>query len=268
MNCTEAQGDGQKFKMSVHFRTGFGWLSLVFLVRKQWLTVYPSAHTLYIVEKIHKMKLKLLIFSLLCSLGPLVHAQDWSTDVYTYGEDYPGYVIDENGEKIEGFITYKDRYSLQNEVVFYKEKGNKKTREKYKTADLKEYKVADKLYHCIHYSGGLLKKPIRGNLLLSEGCINQYIWYNREDNYLIMQRGSEESDEEFYNRMYPSVWVLKRADSDEARSHDYFALKFAQKMAEWVADNPALAEKVKNKEKGYGMLSMVKIIDEYNAECQ
>jgi len=214
------------------------------------------------------MKFRLLISIALIGLGFSLQAQDWSSDVYKYGEEYPGYVITENGTKIEGYITYQNRYTMQNEVMFYKEKDNKKSKEKYKTADLKEYKVADKVYHCIHYSGGLLPKPVRANLVVSEGCITQYVWYDRAENYMLMQQGSTESEEEFMNRMYPSKMVFQRKGSDEPKSSDYFALKFPSKMGEWVSDNAALAAKVEGKEKGYGLLSILQIIDEYNAQCK
>ena len=214
------------------------------------------------------MKFKFIIISVLCSLSLMTQAQDWSSDVYKYGEEYPGYIIDEKGNKTEGFITYQNRYSMQNEVIFFKDKNDKKSKEKFKTADLKEYKVADKVYHCIHYSGGLLPKPVRANLLVSEGCINQYVWYDRAENYMLMQQGSNESEEEFMNRMYPSKMVFQRKGSDEPKSVDYFAIKFPVKMSEWVADNATIADKVKNKEKGYGVLRILEIIDEYNAQCK
>lgn len=214
------------------------------------------------------MKRTTAILSFIFCFALFTNAQDWSTDVYQYSEEYPGYIIEEDGTKKEGFITYKNRYTMQNEVIFYGEKGNKKTKEKYKTADLKEYKVADKVYHCISYSGGLLKKPIRANLLIKEGCINQYVWYNRADNYMVMQQGENETDEEFNKRKYPPVWVVNKAGTNEPKSIDQFGLKYKSKMAEFVAENPELAKKIEEGEKGYGMLAFEKIIDEYNAQCK
>lgn len=208
----------------------------------------------------------ILLFASVVTFG-MSFAQDWSTDVYRYGEEYPGYIITASGEKIEGFITYRDRYSMQNNIDFYTDKTNKKSKTKYKTEDLKEYLVADKLYHCIHYSGGLLKKPIRGNLVVEEGCIMEYVWYDRADNYMTMQKGSGETEEEFMARMYPPKTVYLKKGEEEPKTTDYFAIKFADKMSEWISDNKELSQKVANKEKGYGMLRMLEIIDEYNANC-
>lgn len=207
----------------------------------------------------------LLFFAFL--LTNQLFAQNWNTDLFKYGELYEGYVITAAGERIEGFIRYDDRYSMQNDIVFFKDKADKKNKVKYQSQDLLEYKVADKLYHCIHYSGGLLAKPVRGNLVVREGCITEYVWYNRADNYAVMTRGASESEEAFYTRMYPPVTVYKRKDQEDVRSLDYFALKFASKMAEFISDNAEIAAKVTAKEKGYGILNILDIIDEYNAKC-
>lgn len=195
-------------------------------------------------------------------------AQDWSTDVYKYGEEYPGYVIEANGNKIEGFIEYRNRYSMQNEVVFFKTKGDKKSKIKFDTGDLKEYKVADKLYHCINYSGGLLSKPIKANLLVSDGCIREYVWYNRAENYTTMQKLQGESDEDFNKRLYPPVTIYYKEGDEKPVETSYFAMKFTTKMAAYVAKDKELAAKVTAGEKGYKMLNILDIIAEYNKNCE
>lgn len=210
--------------------------------------------------------LKVKLLALMCLMSTAMFSQDWSTDVYKYGEQYPGYVIDAKGNKTEGFIKYQNRYTMQNEVVFFAEKGNKKTKTKYKTADLQSYQVADKVYHCIHYSGGLMAKPIRANLLVNEGCINEYVWYSRAEGYALMQQGESESDEEFAARVYPPKSVFKKGE--DVKSMDQFGIKFAKKMSEFVSDNKELAEKVMSKEKGYRMLGILNIIEEYNSNCE
>ena len=139
---------------------------------------------------------------------------------------------------------------------------------KYKTADLKEYKVADKVYHCIPYSGGLSGKAIRANLLVKDGCITEYVWYNRAENYAVMQKSPSETDEEFMTRMYPPVTVYLKKGDDKPRTVDYFGLKFSTKMSEWISDNKELSAKVANKENGYKMLNILNIIDECNAACE
>lgn len=214
------------------------------------------------------MKFKGIFIIIFTIIFSGLYSQDWSTDVYKYGEQYPGYVVDASGKKIEGFIKYQNRYTMQNEVLFFKEKGNNKTKMKYKTADLKEYKVADKIYHCIPYSGGLSSKAIRANLLVKDGCITEYVWYNRAENAAIMQKSAGETEEEFMTRMYPPVTVYFKKGDDKPRTVDYFGLKFANKMSEWISDNKELSDNVANKEKGYKMLNFLNIIEEYNEACK
>ena len=43
-----------------------------------------------------------------------------------------------------------------------------------------------------------------------------------------------------------------------------FAIGFAKKMSAFVADDEELSKKVADKEKGYGMLQIDAIVDEYN----
>lgn len=213
------------------------------------------------------MKAKYLLTLLgLVFVGNIL-AQDWSTTTYKYGELYEGYIIDASGKRTDGFIKYDDRYSMQNEITFYIDKADKKNKVKYNAQDLKEYKVADKLYHCIHYSGGLLAKPIRGNLVVKEGCIMEYTWYNRAENYSMLTRAQGESEEDYYNRVYPPVGVYKKKDDQDCKTIDYFAIKFASKMSEFIADDTELAKKVADSEKGYGAMSILKIIEEYNTRC-
>jgi hypothetical protein len=213
------------------------------------------------------MKLKTLLFSVFALTCFFMQAQDWSSDVYKYGDLYPGYVILENGDKKEGFITYRNRYSMQNEVIFWKTKGDKKSKTKYKTGDLTEYLVADKLYKCIHYSGGLMKKPIKANLLVTDGCIAEFVWYDQAEGYLTMQKQTGESQEDFMKRMYPRTTVYLKAGSEEPKTTDYFALNFSKKMSEWISDDAALSQKVADKEKGYKMLAILDIIAQYNENC-
>jgi hypothetical protein len=213
------------------------------------------------------MNIRTLVATGLALLLSTAYAQDWSSDVYKGGELYPGYIIDADGKKTEGYIKYQNRYTMQNEVLFYTDKDDKKSKQDLKTKDLKEYKVADKLYHCINYSGGLSGSAIRANLVVEEGCITQYVWYNRAENWAILQKGASETEEEFMARMYPSVMVFMKPGDEKPRSLDYFGLSFAKKMAEYVGDNKELAKKVEDKEKGYGMLNILPIITEYNAAC-
>lgn len=214
------------------------------------------------------MKLNSLLFSTFMLTAFIMVAQDWSTDVYKYGTLYPGYVIDKDGNKMEGFIRYNNRYSLQNTVIFFGDKNDKKSKIKYKSQELTEYKVADKLYHAIHYSDGLLNKQLRGNLVVNEGCIMEYVWYDRDDNYASMSKTEEETDKEFMNRKFPPTTLFLKDGENDVKTIAKFALKFTYKMSAWIGDNLDLAGKVAAQEKGYEALNMLQIIEEYNDDCE
>lgn len=214
------------------------------------------------------MKLKSLLFSAFMLAAFIMMAQDWGTDVYKYGTLYPGYVIDADGNKTEGFIKYRDRVSLQTNILFYTDKNNKKSKVKYKAQDLSEYKVADKVYHVIHYSGGLLSKPVRGNLLVVDGCIKQYVWYNKADDISTLRKSSSETQAEFEERQYPSTTLFVKDGDEKPQTIAKMGLGFAKDMPEWIGDQPELAEKVASKEKGYKALNMLTVIEEYNENCE
>ena len=76
------------------------------------------------------MKLKNLLFSAFMLTTFFMMAQtDWSSDTYKYRELYPGYIV-KDGEKIEGYIQYTNRKALQETVVFYTDKDDRKSKTK------------------------------------------------------------------------------------------------------------------------------------------
>lgn len=212
------------------------------------------------------MLLKKLLLSLILLSAFISFSQDWDPSIYKSGDQYPGYVIDSKGKKTEGFIKYTNRYDMQSTVYLYSEKGNKKTKTRFKSKDLKEYKFADKVYHVITYSGGLSSKSVRGNLVVQEGCISRYTWYSITDPFL--RRNMGESQEDFMNRKYPPTGVYKNQNSGEVKTMQNFALGYAKKMSAFIKDNKELASKVKGKKKGYRMLAIEAIFDEYNEACK
>ena len=199
-----------------------------------------------------KNKFLLLALCLLFALNMNANPQDWSG--YRTGELYAGYIIKNDGTRVEGYIEAQPRganpgnlqlNSNQSRVIFYTDREDKKSKIIYKPADLTEYKIADKTYRSMHYSGGLSSKPLRFLLLVKDGRIAQYMWYENDngewEETVIFQKGQE-----------------------APVSIKSFALGFSKKMSELVSDNKELAEKVKNKEKGYGLLSLYDIIEKYN----
>lgn len=95
----------------------------------------------------------------------------------------------------------------------------------------------------MHYSGGLFEKPLRFLLLVKEGGIATYKWY-------------AEKQEDVYAKV--------NDPSTLPHTQDYFLLKFKTKMADFVADFAELSKKIGNGEKGYGIMKLFDIFEEYN----
>lgn len=214
------------------------------------------------------MKQIALSFALIfCSFS--LFAQDWTTGTYKYNEQYEGYVVTLDGEKIGGFIKYRNRYVMQNEIIFYSEKGNSSTKKKYYPKDLKEYKVGDKLYHCFKLSGAISGRDVKANLVKNEeGCIREYVTYERASGYNTLKKKPGESDEAFGNRKFPSTAVYYKDGDEFGVDRKYFSDNFPKKMATYVSGNKALAKKIKSKTDGYKEGNFKKIIAEYNEGCK
>lgn len=212
-------------------------------------------------------RFKLLFAFLIINLT--LNAQDWISDTYQYGELYEGYIIDLEGTKTEGFIKYRNCYVMQDEVYFYKVNDLESSRKKISTDDLIEYKVADKLYHCIRYSGGN-GRLVRGNLVLNdEGCIKEYAWYDRAASYNKLIKKKGESDEDYFNRKYPQTDVFYKKGDGLAFTLDYFKDDFSKKLVKFLEGNKVMAKKVKSKQDGYTeMRDLRAIFKEYNTSCE
>lgn len=164
---------------------------------------------------------------------------------YSISNFYEGYIINKDGEKEKGFIMYLDETERYKKVIFKKDKKAKKKR--FNVKDIKGYKVAEQTYHALQYKAVILKQT---NFLLleKEGCINTY-------SKRTINEGAWE------NEMILSL-------NGDVVSTQTFALGFAKKLSAFIKDNVELSDKVKNKEKGYRLLSLEAIITEYNEACK
>jgi hypothetical protein len=207
---------------------------------------------------------KRLLFICGClSATTMIAQNDWSGKTYKYYSLYPGYVVTLTNDTIQGYIEHGDRTMNQDKAVYYSDINNRKTKKVYKPEDLKGYMVGDKVYRSIHWSGGLLEKPLKFNLLVQDGAITQYHFYTKDEGYVVQVRSKDETDAEYDARICQTQMVFQKNDG-KPFAETSLGLGFAKKMAEIVADYPELSTKVKNKEKGYGMLNLLTIIDEYN----
>ncbi len=211
------------------------------------------------------MQIKYFLFYLLVALVSTisVKAQDWSGTTYKSYQPAYGFVILNNGDTVKGYIMHGDRVSNQKNCIFYDDVSNKRTAKTYKPADIKGYFVGDKMYHTIHFSGGLLSKPLSFVLLRKSGKIAQYVYYTRDDNLVFIMRKEGESEAQFDERISKDESVLLK-EGQEPLQQASLVFGFAKKMSKLVEDYPDLANKIINKEKGYGLLNMLNIVDEYN----
>ena len=194
---------------------------------------------------------------------------DWSPEIYKQGNIYPGYIVKLDGDTIQGFIKADSRCSIngigssnQNLALFYTSRTDKKPAAKYKPADIKGYKIADKVYESINYSEGLFKKP-NFNLVVEEGKIRIYEWYSTVENYSSLSKQSGESMSEFDARRFETKLIVAK-EPTEPIELSMLGLSFAKKMPPMIEDYPELAKKVADKEKGYSFLKIYEVIKEYN----
>jgi hypothetical protein len=203
--------------------------------------------------------LKLTFIIILFSIAKL-YSQDWSSGIYNVGVTYPGYIIKNDGTKIEGYLEAQERgaidgvgFSNQNRVIFYSDPKNRKTKITYKPEDIKEYMIADKIYKTMNYSGGLMGKPLRFLLVKKEGRIGTYVWYEHKGFENMMRQ----------NPTFEDKLIIQKGDEKPIEQTSLY-LGFVKKVGELVSDDAELANKVAKKEKGYGMSNFDKVLEEYN----
>lgn len=209
------------------------------------------------------------IFSLflLLTLAFQISAQDWGTNTYQYNELYPGYVIKTDGEKLTGFIKYRNRVVMQDVIIFYMDKNNPRTKESYKPEELIEYEVADKHYDCLQYSGSALNNDTKALLLTKKGCITEYAWYDKMEQYNKLIQGDGESDEDFAKRKYPQIEVYHQ-EGQIPVDLDYFKDDYNKKMSQYLSNNKELSTRVKKDKSKFTPHTARTIIGEYNKDCK
>lgn len=190
-------------------------------------------------------------------------AQDWSGSTYEYYKPASGYVILTNGDTLRGYVLHGDRISNQKNCIFYEDISKKSNYKSFKPKELRGYFVGDKTYKTLNFSGGLLSKPQSFVLLIKEGRISQFIYYSREAGILGPVKFGNETDAQFDARVSKDE-IIWNKDGEEPIQYASLVLGFAKKISKLVEDYPELTSKIANKEKGYGIMNMTSIADEYN----
>ena len=162
---------------------------------------------------------------------------------YSYHE---GHIIHNNGTKERGLLQYLPEEERYQKVIFKKNDDAKK--QKFKVTQLSGYTLAEKDFKAMEYDD-ILGKGRKFLIIDTIDCISSY-HYTAQD------------DEGTWN-------VINVYDNGErAVNCQKLALGFSKKMAEFLAADEELSKKVADKERGYGLINLHKVIAEYNQRCK
>lgn len=192
----------------------------------------------------------------------------WTSQGFEKNQQYPGYIVDLDGDTTHGYIQFADRVTMQDQVHFFLEKSNKKTDSLYFPADLTWHHFLDKTYQCINYSGGVSTRFIKGVLMVDRGCISKFLWYSQVEKFGEKRRQANESFSHFMNRIYPFNEVYYHNEQRKAITLDYFQLSFEKRMTGFVKENPELVEEMKEGDYGTEYEDILDIFQVYNTNCK
>ena len=184
---------------------------------------------------------------------------------YVIGNVYPGFIVSKTGDTTQCYIKMTNKYSNQTRCLVYANEKDNKEQKSYKPSELRSYKVGNRSYEAIPY-GDIMPKTLNFALVEKDGHLRQFIWYSStgdemKDSYAGMGKAiyMSASDEDNLK----GEIVLHKPD-EKPIGPTKLLMSFSKNMSEYVADYPELADKIKNKEKGYDMLHLLEIVDEYN----
>jgi len=211
------------------------------------------------------MKQLVLLLALMISATGFSQVKDNWEDI---SEKLPGYVITNKGEKIEGYLKRFLKIKSQRKVKFFKTLEDKPV--VYNAKQLKAYQIADDYYESHPYEG-LSGKTKVFLLRTLEGKIDLFDYYIRvEDDQgkemTISKKGNKEIILDFDGtKIQTEILAVKDGKEYLKFASPKLLFSFKKVMSKYLADYPELAKKVKDKEKGYRILAVLKIIKEYNA---
>ena len=191
---------------------------------------------------------------------------------------FPGYVITRSNDTLRGYVLLKNLINNQDRVFFYRNPDDEKYTDKYKPKDLKAYKVGPRYYESFRF-----KPPVSYSsndartyhfiLKIIDGPFSLYRWY-----YETVEQSKARVK---LDRDHPLNSQVDLGFSEKNLKHEDYGLTprgefidlgslkmlthFKKNMSKLVEDDTELAQKIRNKEKGYGYYDLEKIIHEYNS---
>jgi hypothetical protein len=184
------------------------------------------------------------LFTTILAIFALFITTDLSAQDYNPNSFYEGYIVQKDGSRLDGFILYGSMEENKSQVTFYTDKKNRKTKKKFKTKDIAGYKVGSEEYISVTY----------------RSILKQQVFAKVDSKGHIMVLSVAEPGE---NGAWTFTMALKKGDDDAIGTARF--INFAKQMSEYIEDYEDLSKKVADKEKNYRLLSMMSIIEEYNA---
>ncbi len=185
---------------------------------------------------------------------------------------YPGYVITKKGDTLKGYLMLKNLINNQDKVWFYKTKDTpKKNAVKYKPKDLLAYKAGPRYYESHKFWPNVptyVTNNARGYhfiLKVMDGPLSLYKWYyestavsDQRVNIDFENPSNIHLDLSFYEKDLNYVPLVKKENGEVI----FLRSGFRKTMSKLLSDDPALADKIKNRE--YGKDDLETIVEEYN----
>jgi len=165
--------------------------------------------------------------------------------------------------RLKRFLKIKS----QRKVKFFKNLDDKPV--VYGPKDLKAYKIENDYYETHPYEG-LSGKTKVFLLRTVEGKISLFDYYIRvEDDrgaeMTLSKKGNTEISLDFDgSKIQTEILAVKEGKDYLKFASQKVIFSFKNVMSKYVSDYPELAKKIKGKEKGYRILAILKIVNEYN----
>ena len=190
---------------------------------------------------------------------------------------YPGYIITHNNDTIRGYLLLKNLVNNQDKVLFYNSPEDEKYTKKYKPKDIKAYKVGPRYYESFKF-----KPPVTYSA--NDARTYHFILKIIDDPFSLYRWNYETVDQSKarvkIDQDHPLSSHVDLSFSEKNLKHENYGLtpqgefidlgslkmltNFKKNMSKLVQDDTELAQKIRNKEKGYGYYDLEKIIREYN----
>lgn len=211
------------------------------------------------------MKNTMLFMALLLAMSSFSQIDDnWEDQ----SEKLQGYIITKKGDTVTGYLKRFLKIKSQRKVKFYETLDSKP--ETFKPSDLLGYKIAEDYYEVHPYEGMsgktkvFLLKTVDGKIDLFEYYIS--VEDDQGNEMTLSKNGNTEISLDFDGSEIQTEVLAVKDNKDYLKfASPKLLFSFKKVMSKYVSDYPELSEKISKKEKGYSVINVLKIVDEYNS---